>query len=146
MQADTLSRNVQTARLASLKYLQTTILIGAFFFRFALNAQVPSGARIQAGTSGARVRSAAGASSYFATVNAGTYGTVVTGPVPEKISGSSDQTVYNWYQINWDSLTSTGWSADVGFTQPAPGDPLPESPGYEGSPGEVVSSLPAPVV
>jgi hypothetical protein len=101
---------------------------------------VPIGARIQAGSSGVKVRAAAGSATILGTNNAGTYGTVLSGPTDAKISGSSDTTIYHWYQVDWDSPATDGWTADVGFTQPTPNGPAPTSPGYESAPGQVVGS------
>jgi len=100
----------------------------------------PVGARIQAGPSGVKAREAAGSAKVLGVNNAYTYGTVLTAPVDAKITGSVDQTVYHWYNVDWDSPATDGWSADVGFTQPTPNPPAPTSPGYEGGPGQVLSS------
>src|SRR5215469_4389936 len=79
----------------------------------------PEGARIQAGASGIKVRSGAGSANVLGINNAYTYGTVLSsGPTDATISGSSDPTVYHWYNIAWDPPAVSGWSADVGFTQP----------------------------
>jgi murein DD-endopeptidase MepM/ murein hydrolase activator NlpD len=117
-----------------------------FFIALTLTSQncladIPKNARVQAGSIGVRVRASAGSSSILGTNNAGTYGTVLSGPTSAKISGSTDQTVYNWYDVNWDSPATVGWSADVGFTQPTPNGPTPQSPGYETSPGQVVGPV-----
>jgi len=106
----------------------------------AVIAGTPTGARIQAGSSGVKARDDAGSATVLGINNAHTYGTVLSGPVDAKISGNSDQTIYHWYQVDWDTPATDGWSADVGFSQPTPNAPTPTAPGYEASPGQVLGA------
>jgi len=121
--------------------LASAAMLAAFLLTFLsdsislLRAQtIPFGAKVYAGTSGARVRSSAGGSTVYYTVNAFTDGIVKSAPtLNTPITGSGSSTTYDWYLIDWNYPADArdGWSATVTFIYRAPLPPAPSSPGTE---------------
>ena len=95
-----------------MKTIYTTIILIAFICKFS-NAQTFSiGDNVQANGTNVNVRSTAAGTS-VGYHNTGDIGKIVSGPTTAILSGTS----YVWYQVQWQTSPTSGWSVNTYLTK-----------------------------